>query len=310
MHTVIESIHGYLDYCEKQKRLSKNTLRAYRIDFSQFITFLNTECLDQKEASKISKEDIKKYVNQITAIYAPRTCKRKIACIKAFFNYMEFEDTIPSNPFRKIKVRLREGRYLPKTIRKSDVSLQLKYAYHLAAGAKTVFQEFVSRRLIACYEMLVGTGIRIGELCRLKSDCIDFDNHTIRIIGKGSKERIVYLSSGLLIDAMLEYARIRNDLKVDSDYFFVGWRRKRMSEESVRAKIASISKKTLGKRITPHMFRHTFATALLEKKVDIRYIQEVLGHSSIKTTMIYLHIANTSVRDAIVQANLREQYQI
>jgi len=274
----------------------------------QFISFLEARHLEKKSVAAINKDVLKEFVGLIQERYAPKTCRRRIACIKAFFNHMEYEDVISVNPFRKIKVTLKEEKTLPKTMKKQEITLQLRYVYELISKAKSGYQKGIALKLAAIYELLIGTGIRIGELCNLKIDDIDFDDRSIRIFGKGGKERVVYLSSNLLIEALRQYAEIVKSNGIKSEFLFKGRNQRHISEESARNYIEKIGWKTLGKKITPHMFRHTFATMLLESNVDIKYIQELLGHSSIKTTMIYLHLVNTSVRAAVERANLRMQY--
>lgn len=308
MDNISDRIWQYLRYCKDQKHLSENTIRAYRIDMQQFIGFLGERQLEKVSVVAISKEILKEFVGLIQERYAPKTCRRKIACVKAFFNHMEYEDVITVNPFRKIKIKLKEEKTLPKTMKKQEITLQLRYVYELISKAKSGYQKFIALRLAAIYELLIGTGVRIGELCKLKTDDIDFDDRSIRILGKGEKERVVYLTSNKLIAALRQYAEIAESIGMKSEFFFRGRNQKHISEDSARNYVEKIARKTLGKRITPHMFRHTFATMLLESNVDIKYIQELLGHSSIKTTMIYLHLMNASVRAAVEQANVRMQY--
>lgn len=304
MKSIATEIRDYLNNCEYQKKLSANTIRAYRIDATYFLSFLSQYKLQNEPASKIGKETIQQFVDNLLVHYAPRTCKRKIACIKALFNYLEFEDIIPINPFRKIRLKIKEAQTLPKVMKHSETTEQLRYVYQMANNTKTKRQLFYAKRAIAVYELLFGTGIRIGELCHLKLSSLDLDNQTIRILGKGGKERIVYLVSDIVVDAIKAYLKIRTS---HSEFIFINWNNSRMREESIRNIILSIGEKTVHRRITPHMFRHTFATMLLESSVDICYIQELLGHSSIRTTQIYLHLSNTSIRTALIQANLRNR---
>ena len=308
MAGITSCIITYMKLCEKQKRLAANTLRAYNIDMRQFTDFLKEKGIESVEASEITKEILKVYIDRLQEQYAPRSFKRKVASIKAFFNHLEFEDEILVNPFRKMRIKIKESKELPKVIKKHEISLQLNHAYQQAAGAKTAYQQFYSARMVACYELLVNTGMRVGELCRLTMDAIDFDNGSVRIWGKGSKERIVYITSEVAMKSLQCYRQLREQLSTPSNYFFINWRRNRMREDAVRSYIRRIADELLKKRITPHMFRHTFATMLLEKQVDISYIQALLGHSSIKTTQIYLHLCNASIRDVLIKARLRDEF--
>ena len=308
MNTLSEYIRTYMQYCERQKSLSANTLRAYRIDMAQFIAFIDCN-FRNLSIEEIDKEPSQAYIDHLTMNYAPRSCKRKIASLKAFFNHLEFEDIITVSPFRKLRITIREPRVLPRIIKNADISALLQYAYETARETKTRYQQFNATRDIAIYELLLATGIRVGELCRLKLDAIDFDSGTIQIYGKGNKERTVYITSDVVKKAVQNYAILRNQLpENNTECFFVNWNNRRLREETVRSLMQKTSNAVLHKRITPHMFRHTFATTLLESNVDIRYIQELLGHSSIKTTQIYLHLSNTSIRAALTQAKVREKY--
>ena len=198
MKSIATEIRDYLNNCEYQKKLSANTIRAYRIDATYFLSFLSQYKLQNEPASKIGKEIIQQFVNNLLLHYAPRTCKRKIACIKALFNYLEFEDIIPINPFRKIRLKIREAQTLPKVMKQSETTEQLRYVYQMANNTKTKWQLFYAKRAIAVYELLLGTGMRIGELCHLKLSSLDLDNQTIRILGKGGKERSSILFQILL----------------------------------------------------------------------------------------------------------------
>lgn len=308
MEIITIRLQKYLAHCEKHKRLSENTMRAYRIDIGQFVAYLKRHHIDDLTARDINKEVIQNYVNEMISTYAPRSCKRKIACLKSFFSHLEFEDEILVNPFRKIRIKLNEPKTLPRVIKRRDVREQMQFVNSSVHQAKTVFKKFLAIRTMACYELLIGTGLRVGELCHLKVDAIDLDNLTIRILGKGRKERIVYLASQQVIDAIRSYSQIKQTCRITSEYFFTNWNGSRMKEGTVRRLIREIGKAVTHRRITPHMFRHTFATALLEKNIDISFIQVLLGHSSIKTTQIYLHLSNTAIRSALMSAKLREQY--
>lgn len=302
--TLSTQVLDYQKFCETQKRLSSNTLRAYSIDMRQFLSFISLRYANVQSVQQISKEILKDYIESIAKRYAARTCKRKIACMKAFFNHLEYEDIIPTNPFRKIKYQIREPKSLPKTMRKDELREQFHYIYNQLHDAHTNYQEFCACRNIACYELLFSTGIRVGELCNLNRNNINFEDGSIRICGKGNKERIVYITSPDAITALKHYDELREQ-RSSSIYFFISWRGDRLKEDALRRTIRNIAQLTLHRRVTPHMFRHTFATMMLENYVDIRFIQEILGHSSVKTTQIYLHVSNSAVRSALIKGNPR-----
>jgi len=256
MDSITNRIWKYLRYCKEQKHLSENTIRAYQIDMRQFINFLEVRQLEKKSVAAINKDILKEFVGLIQERYAPKSCRRKIACIKAFFNHMEYEDVIPVNPFRKIKVILKEEKTLPKTMKKQEITLQLRYVYELISKAKSEYQKGLALKLAAIYELLIGTGIRIGELCNLKIDDIDFDDRSIRILGKGGKERVVYLTSNLLIEALRQYAEIGKSKGIKSEFLFRGRNQRHISEESDRNYVEKIGWKILGKNNAAHVSAH------------------------------------------------------
>jgi integrase/recombinase XerD len=158
---------------------------------------------------------------------------------------------------------------------------------------KKLPSEFMKKVLAFCIiEFLFATGVRVAELCSLKEDDIDVATGKINIFGKGARERIVQICNSEVLKKLSEYKRVFDTEIKSAGYFFVNRLHRRFSEQSVRNSICNYAMKAgIAQHITPHMFRHTFATLLLEEDVDIRYIQRMLGHSSIKTTEIYTYVA-------------------
>lgn len=311
MSTYAKEIEQYLVYCEKQKALSGNSIRAYRIDMAQFIQFVRTEFPEISQIDKIDKTVLQRFVQNLLEKYAPKTCKRKIACLKAFFNHLEFEDIIDINPIRKIRTSFKEPQALPKTLRLNEVQALLCHLYQLFKNARSAFSRFNLLKQITVLELLFATGMRVGELCNLSLDSIDLEQGQIKVLGKGKKERVVYVSSVEVLELLKEYLRLREALSPSSSLLFINWRKRRLTEESVRSIVKKLGRLLfMGKRITPHMFRHTFATLLIESGMDIKFIQEILGHSSISTTQIYLHMSNAAIKSALLTKHPRLRFQI
>lgn len=308
MKSIVEQINTYLAYCEKQKALSKNSIRAYKIDMAQFIDFLKTSFPSLDTIRDVNKIVLQKYMQHLLENYAVKSCKRKLACIKAFFNHLEFEDIIDINPMRKVKTTLKEPSVLPKTLKMIEVQALLQQLYLLYRQAKSPFARFNLLKSIAYLELLFATGMRVGELCGLSIESIDFDQACIRIMGKGQKERIVYIASSDVLKILGAYLKIRNALSPATNALFVNYWKRKVNAESVRNDIKKWAHLILpGKRVTPHMFRHTFASLLLEEGVDIKFIQELLGHSSIATTQIYLHISNSAIKSVLLAKHPRSK---
>ena len=300
MNTLRNYISEYIEYCEYRKRLDSKTLKAYKIDLKQFEIF----CTDLSDC--FAKNVVDDFITNLHKQYMPKTVKRKIASLKAFFHHMEYKELLNENPFTKLEIRFREAKLLPKTIPFHSIQTFLSTLYAQKELAESEYQLRCCIRDIAVIELLFATGMRISELCSLKPSDIDFESSNILIYGKGAKERIIQLGNQEVIAALVLYQEtFKKDIEV-CGYFFVNRLQHKLSEQSVRfminhyAELAGISQ-----HITPHMFRHSFATLLLEQDVDIRYIQRMLGHSSISTTEIYTHVSSTKQKDILVHKHPR-----
>ena len=285
MNQLNTQIKDYMNYCQFQKMLNFKTLKAYRIDLHQFDAFI-TDTSDP-----LSKEFINKYIQMLHAQYKPKTVKRKIACVRAFINYLEFEEQISSNPLRKIHLDFREPFTLPKSLPLSTIQKLLKSAYR-NLEEQCQIQTLTGFRDIAVLELLFATGLRVSELCSVTPKDLNLKNGFVRVQGKGARERVIFISNPDTLMALRSYQKNYIKQISESGWFFVNRMGNRLSEQSVRGiikKYAEIAK--LDERITPHMFRHSFATLMLEEDVDIRYIQSILGHSSITTTQIYTYVS-------------------
>jgi integrase/recombinase XerD len=306
--TLSECIRSFIFYCVYERTLSRKSVKAYQIDLNQFTTFIDQKC-KAMTINLIDKVALREYVKLLFSEFSPKTIKRKIATLKAFFSYLEFEDTIATNPFRKLKVKIKEGNQLPKTISLPKIVNLFKYVYNLKNSLPCVqcYAYKTTVRDIAVLELLFVTGIRVAELCNLKEADVDILKGSIKVIGKGNKERIVPVCSSDTIDAVKGYYELFKNEILKSKYFFVNRRNNRLSEQSVRFMIKKYCKAIkIHDNITPHMFRHSIATLLLEAGVDIRYIQLFLGHSSIMTTQIYVHVNEESQRKILLDKHPRE----
>ncbi|MCL2311875.1 MAG: tyrosine-type recombinase/integrase [Firmicutes bacterium] len=281
-------LNAYLVCCEKLKNLDSKTLKAYRIDLNQFFDFLN----DYKV--QFDKGSLSCYIEALHDKFKPKTVKRKIASLKAFSSYCENEGYLNTNPFHVMKLKYKEPLILPKTISSNDVQAILKTAYDEQCKATAQYAKSQCNRDVVVLELLFATGMRVSELCSLKNADVNLSARFIRIMGKGAKERIIQLTNDEVVTSLIEYQK--QDTTPD-EFFLINRGGHRLSEQSVRQIINKYVKKAdLKIHVTPHMFRHTFATLLLEEDVDIRYIQKILGHSSIVTTQIYTHVSTRQQR--------------
>lgn len=300
MNTLKDYISEYLNYCEYRKQLNFKTIKAYKIDLNQYNSF----CLDISDP--FSKKAVDSYITELFKHYKSKSVKRKIASLKAFFHYLEYTEFLAQNPFDKLDVYFREAKLLPKTISFHSIQKFLSVLYAQKMQTVYAYQFKCCLRDIAVIELLFATGMRISELCSLKPSDIDLENNTVLIYGKGSKERILQLGNCEVISALATY---QSTFKADISacgYFFVNKRKQKLSDQSVRFMINRYAALAgIEQHITPHMFRHSFATLLLEQDVDIRYIQKMLGHSSISTTEIYTHVSSAKQKDILVNKHPR-----
>ena len=199
-------------------------------------------------------------------------------------------------------MKFREPQILPRTVPDTIIEIFLRTMYRQKKLAPTTYQYNSILRDIAVIELLFATGVRVSELCSLTPAQIDFTTYKIIINGKGSKERILQIGNEDVKKILSEYyAAFKTDI-TKTGWFFINRLHKRYSEESVRNMIVKYLKlANIDMHVTPHMFRHSFATLLLESDVDIRYIQKMLGHSSIKATEIYTNVS-TSKQNSILTA--------
>ena len=283
-----ELIDEYLYYGKRQRKLDEKTIRAYRIDLKQFLDFSGQEDI------VMSRETLRQYILHLHDIYKQKTVKRKIASLKAFYSYLEEEEIIEDSPMRRVRTEFREEKVLPRTIPYSVLETLLSYMYSLKLQTKnTKCRTKLLNRDIAVVETLFATGIRISELCNISQKSIDLDQGIFCIKGKGNKERYLQIGTVQVLEQLQEYKRLwENELK-QTEYFFLNRFGERYSEQSARRMVKRYSELArINLHVTPHMFRHAFATLLLEEEVDIRFIQKMLGHASITTTQIYAEVAS------------------
>lgn len=306
MKTMDEAIQEYLFFCTNQRRLDEKTIRAYTNDLLQFRAFC------QEGSLMVPRKTLESYVIGLHQKYKQKTVKRKIASLKAFYNYLEMEEKIDANPLRRIRMDFREEKVLPRTIPAVQVERLLTFMYSLQNDKDlTPWQRKNVERDLAVVELLFATGLRISELCHLRPDRVDLEQGILCIRGKGSKERYIQIANTAVLHQVKKYrAHWRKEIQTEQ-FFFLNRYGKRYSEQSARKMIKKYARQAgICLNITPHMFRHTFATLLLEEDVDIRYIQKMLGHSSILTTQIYTEVASRKQMEILKTKHPRNRMRV
>ena len=249
-----QNIGEYLDYCKFRKELDFNTLKAYRIDLRQFFEFAGKEMPDRRI--------IEAYITELHKKYRQKTVKRKIASLKAFYTYLEEQELIAESPMRRIRTRFKEERILPRIIPRREIEKLLNVMYRQlrsGKGKKTILRD------LAVVEMFFATGARVYEVANIKIENMDLSSGIIRFMGKGGKERVIQIGSREVTVLLRQYYTENKEVIRRCGYFFVNQNGNRFSEQSIRRMLKQYTKSAgIERNITPHMFRHSFATYLIE----------------------------------------------
>lgn len=287
-----DALKDYRHYLKIERGLSDNSITNYTLDVSKLIEFLNSGALNE-DPVHIKKETIQQFVYEIAKIVNPRSQARIISGLKSFFNYLVFEDYRPDNPLDLIESP-KIGRKLPDTLSEKEIN-QLIEAIDLSTPE--------GERNRAILETLYGCGLRVSELTTLKLSDLFFEEDFIKVTGKGNKQRFVPISN-----INKKYINIyRNEIRVHlniqkgfEDTLFLNRRGKQLTRAMIFTIVKKLAEKIgLQKNISPHTFRHSFATHLLENGADLRAIQQMLGHESITTTEVYMHIDRSHLADVM-----------
>ena len=286
------SIKEFKTYLKIERSLSDNTIDSYIRDVKKLAFF--GEKINKNEL-KINKSDIKDFIKEINEDkISARTQSRIISGIKAFYKYLILEDYIKINPTELIESP-KIGMKLPDTLSVSEIDSLL---------SAIDFSHPQGHRNRAILEVLYSCGLRVSELVNLKLSNIRFNEGYVKVLGKRNKERYAPIGSSALkyLKIYLKEVRIHQNIKKDSeDIVFLNRRGKKLTRVMIFTIIKQLAEKIgLKKKISPHTFRHSFATHLIEGGADLRAIQEMLGHESITTTEIYTHLHRELIRDAIM----------
>jgi tyrosine recombinase XerC len=269
-------IDKFLNYLVIEKNYSNHTFINYRIDLEEFKEFLNSQ--GENDIKRIDYFLLRKFLSKIMEKkVSKRTLSRKISTLKSFFKFMVREGIINNNPASTL-IYPRLEKSLPKFLTEEEV----KKILEAPQG-----DDLLGLRDKAILEFLYSTGARISELVSLKIEEVDLISGIAKVKGKGKKERILPLGDPA-IESIKRYLDKRND---NNPYLFVNKRNKPLTDRGVRLIVEKYIKQiSLSLKVSPHTFRHSFATHLLNRGADLRSVQELLGHSSISTTQVYTHL--------------------
>lgn len=293
-----KEINKFIEYLKYQRNYSDFTCNNYNKDLNEYNSFILSNKINYKNMDYNEAKEYVIYLNKKND--AKSTISRKLSSLRTFYKYLVLNNKVESNPFLLVSSPKKEIR-IPKFINYNNMEEILN-----VPNIKT--KEGQRERVIL--EVLYASGVRVSELVNIKLKDIDFSNKNILIFGKGSKERLVSFG-----DYALEYINLylkegRNLLLdgVKSDYLIVGKKSEKLTTRRVEQIIDDIIKRTSIKlNITPHMFRHTFATHLLDNGCDLLVVQELLGHASLSSTEIYTHVSNEHLREVYLKCHPRNK---
>jgi integrase/recombinase XerD len=318
MESISEISANYLKICTNNKKLSKHTLKAYKIDLSQFESCVGSS----KSLNQITKVEITKFHDWLLEIeLAPASIKRKLACVKAMFRWLELEEILTVNPFNKVRTAVKLPRRLPRNVTASDILNMIKkakielgipmnnmYSIQELSSLTCTKKSLNKLTTILSIELMLCTGMRVSELAGIGIASVNVPDRKIKLFGKGSRERFVYLPDKETCNLVQAYEIARKITEPCTDNFLVNSRGQPASTQFIRKLIREAAQNAyVETRITPHMLRHSAACELIESGLDIRFVQRLLGHSSISTTEIYTHVSDNLLRDKVSQANVRDR---
>lgn len=290
---------GFKSYLQIERALSQNSVQSYLQDLDKLIQFVSLKD-EMLGPEKLSFKDLKDFVQWIHELGMTASSQsRVISGIKTFYKFLITEDMISSDPTLLLEA--------PKTSRKLPDTLSMEEINQLLSAIEMNTPE--GQRNRAMLETLYGSGLRVTELINLKLSTIYLEIEFLKVIGKGNKERLVPMSTESIKHIKLYKDTIRTSLSVqpgNEDYLFLNKRGKKLSRVMIFMIIKDLALKIgLKKSISPHTFRHSFATHLVEGGADLRAVQEMLGHESIITTEIYTHLDRSYLRETILQYHPR-----
>lgn len=286
------AIEDYQNYLKLERGLSENTISGYTRDLEKLVLFLETIDLAISPV-KIESNNIKEFVYEISKNVSPRSQARIISGLRSFFSYLVFEGYRKSNPTDLIETP-KIGLKLPDTLSESEIN-------SLIAAVDLSHPQGERNRTIL--ETLYSCGLRVSEIITLKISDLFFEEGFIRVLGKGNKERFVPIHSRAqqLIDLYIKTDRNKMEpQKGFEDTIFLNRRGKGLTRQMIFIILKNLAEKIgLHKKISPHTFRHSFATHLLKNGADLRAIQQMLGHESITTTEVYVHLDRGFLKDVL-----------
>jgi integrase/recombinase XerC len=292
-----EIFNRYIQYLEAERNASPYTVRNYKDDLLDFLYFLKKKKIDPLNETKVDRHVLRDYLSELVERgIAKASIARKLSAIRSFYRYLVREEIIPKNPVEQVSSPKLDKR-LPSFLTQEEMEKLL--------GAPDLSTP-LGQRDRAFLELLYASGLRVSELVGLTLEQIDLESNEIRVWGKGSKERVVLMGepAAAALKDYLNQGRVELLGKKKSQALFLNRYGQPLPERSVQRILQQYAKKVgIGKRVHPHMLRHTFATHLLDGGADLRVVQELLGHARLSSTQIYTHVTKGQARKVYLAAH-------
>jgi integrase/recombinase XerD len=298
-------------YCQEQLGLSKHSLRAYRQDLKAFQRYTAQHLIDAWPSPE-QIVDYQRHLREVESASAS-TIRRRMVTLRSYFRWLCEAENAHSSPFDGLRLDLKVPRRLPRPIDRPTLSALFKSSRHLVEldveRSPSMMPAYSSEQVTGLVaRLLVVTGMRIGEITRLRVGDVSGAGTQIRVRGKGARERTVYVTNRRLMDDFQAFCAARQRSCGPDSPLFLNSRGKRLSEAAFRKRLRAVSASLLIEpHLTPHRFRHSAATLLIEEGVDIRIVQRLLGHASISTTELYTKVSDNSLVAAIERADTLAQ---
>jgi len=296
--SIESNIKNFIDYIRFERQLASNSIVSYKRDLNRYKLFLSLKKVDNY--LEVSYDQILSFLEYLNENYCGSSISRILSSSRNFYKFLVREKKVKKNPFIQIKNPKKPKKIL-EVLSEDEVKRFLNgipYSTELEIRDRAMF------------ELLYSSGLRVSEIVNLKISNIDFDEGLIRFIGKGKKERITPVgeTSKLFLKKYLNIARFKIEKEIKSDYVFLNKNGKKLTRQGFWKILKKYDKKiNLGKNLYPHIFRHSFATHMIERGADIRVVQELLGHSDISTTEIYTNLNRKYIKDIYFKYHPREK---
>lgn len=289
-----DAASAFIRHCRSIRKLSAHTVRAYELDLARFTEFLGRRA----QLAACDRAKLHEYVRHLFEVRALKesSVKRHLATLRSLFRWLEEDHGTIDDPFRGTRIRIRMPKRLPRVIARADLRRLLHHDAPLTFADLTGY---------VATELLFATGMRVSELASLQDRAVDLDDGTITIVGKGNRQRRVFIPDEIK-SLLRDYRTARAHHAAEAETFLINSRGAAASPQMIRRLVRLRGeRRDVRDRVTPHMFRHSVATYLLEEGVDIRYVQRLLGHRSISTTEIYTHVADAALKVRITERHPR-----